>query len=234
MFKRALLKISGEALSGEGKKGFSRDEIHYLLNEIRSVVDDVKLGIVIGAGNLFRGEELRELDRIHADEIGMMGTVINSIYLKDAMGRFGMKAVVFSNFVNLPTVEPLNYRDLEDYFSKGYVVIFSGGTGNPLFTTDTAAALRAIEMKAEVLLKATKVDGIYDKDPKEFDDARFIDRITHDEVIKMNLHVMDVEAFSICRRFKLPILVFNIFKEGNLRRIMDGEKVGSLVLPTLE
>jgi len=232
LYKRVLIKLSGEVLSGEGEKGFREEKISYLVSEIKEVSKHgVDLGIVIGAGNIFRGEELKNLRRTIADHIGMLGTVINALYLKDFLEKNGVKTVVVSQIVTLPSIRPIHYDDIELYFDAGYVVIFSGGTSNPFFTTDTAAALRAVEMGAELLIKATKVDGIYDSDPRENPNAKKIDRITYDEAIKRNLKIMDTEAFAICRRYSLPIVVLNFFEEGNLKKAIMGEQIGSIVVP---
>ena len=232
MYKRVLIKLSGEVLSGEGEKGFREEKISYLVSEIKEVSKHgVDLGMVIGAGNIFRGEELKNLRRTIADHIGMLGTVINALYLKDFLEKNGVKTVVVSQIVTLPSIRPIHYDDIELYFDAGYVVIFSGGTSNPFFTTDTAAALRAVEMGAELLIKATKVDGIYNSDPRKNPNARKIDRITYDEAIKRNLKIMDTEAFAICRRYSLPIVVLNFFEEGNLKKAIMGEQVGSIVVP---
>lgn len=232
MYKRVLIKLSGEVFSGEGEKGFKEEKISYLVSEIKKVSEHgVNLGIVIGAGNIFRGEELKGLRRTIADHIGMLGTVINALYLKDFLEKNYVKAVVVSQIVTLPSIRPIHYDDIELYFDAGYVIIFSGGTSNPFFTTDTAAALRAVEMGAELLIKATKVNGIYDSDPRRNPNAKKIDKITYDEAIKRNLKIMDTEAFTICKRYSLPIIVLNFFDEGSLKKAIMGEQVGSIVVP---
>ncbi|PNR92794.1 UMP kinase [Petrotoga sp. 9PWA.NaAc.5.4] len=230
MYKRVLLKLSGEILSGEGKKGFDEKNSQYFTQEIKKIRDiDINVGIVIGAGNFFRGKELKDFKIQIADQLGMLGTVINSIFLKNVLEKNGLKSVVFSKIVDLPSVMPLRYDLVEDYISSGHIVIFAGGTSNPLFTTDTAAALRAIEMDAEVLIKATKVDGIYNKDPKIFSDVVKYDRITYEQAISEQLKVMDTESFSICERNNLPIIILNFFEEDSLLKAVKGEKVGTLV-----
>ena len=232
MYRRVLLKLSGEVLSGEGNKGFSEESIKYLSQEIKKLSDHgMNIGLVIGAGNLFRGKELKDVTNTIADNIGMMGTVINALYLKDYFEKMGIKTVVVSQIVHLPSVRSIHYDDIELYFNSGYVVIFAGGTSNPFFTTDTAAALRAIEMKAEILIKATKVDGIFDKDPKEFTDAVKYDTITYDKAISKNLKVMDTEAFAICLRYNMPIVVLDFFKKGNLLNALLNKNVGTKVIP---
>ena len=231
LYKRILLKLSGEALSGEGERGFDREMIGHLISELKPVLDlEVKVGLVVGAGNLFRGKDLN-VDPIVADGIGMLGTVINSLYVHAAFKEAGIPSVVFSQIVSLPSTESLRYHAIEKALKAGKVAIFSGGTSNPLFTTDSAAALRAMEMRAEVILKATKVDGVYDADPKTSAGAKRYERLTFDEALQKNLKVMDMEAFSLCRRYRIPVIVFNFFQSGNLLRAVKGESIGTLVTP---
>ena len=232
MYKRVLLKLSGEVLSGEAQKGFSDEHVDYLIEEIKNVAErGIKLGIVIGAGNLFRGRDFDGLRPTIADQIGMLGTVINALYLKDRLESANIKTVVVSQIVSIPSVKMINYDDIDLYFEAGYVVVFAGGTSNPFFTTYTGAALRAVEMKAELLIKGTKVSGIYDKDPKVHKDAKKYDTITYDQAIEENLKIMDTEAFSICKRYDMKILVTDFFERGNLLRAINGENVGTLVVP---
>ncbi|MDK2840323.1 MAG: uridylate kinase [Thermosipho sp. (in: thermotogales)] len=232
MYKRVLLKLSGEVLSGEGEKGFNIDKIIYLIDELKSVLEyGTNIGIVIGAGNLFRGREMKELSPTIADQIGMLGTVINALYLKDLFEKHGLRTVVVSQVTSLPSIRPIHYDDINLYFDAGYLVIFAGGTSNPFFTTDTAAALRAVEMKADILIKGTKVSGIFDKDPKKYEDAIKFDKLTFDEAIEKELKIMDTEAFLICRRYNMKILVMDFFKKGNLLRAIREENVGTLVVP---
>lgn len=234
MYRRVLLKLSGEVLSGESQKGFNDEHVEYLINEIKEISDyGTKLGIVIGAGNLFRGRDFEGLRPTISDQIGMLGTVINALYLKDRFEHAGIRTVIVSQIVTLPSVKLINYDDIDLYFDAGYVVIFAGGTSNPFFTTDTGAALRAVEMKAELLIKGTKVSGIYDKDPKVYNDAKKFNVITYDEAIEKNLKIMDTEAFSICKRYNMKILVMNFFENGNLKKAIRGENVGTLVVPKL-
>jgi len=215
MYKRVLLKLSGEVLSGEAQKGFSDEHVDYLIEEIKNVAErGIKLGIVIGAGNLFRGRDFDGLRPTIADQIGMLGTVINALYLKDRLESANIKTVVVSQIVSIPSVKMINYDDIDLYFEAGYVVVFAGGTSNPFFTTDTGAALRAVEMKAELLIKGTKVSGIYDKDPKVHNDAKKYDTITYDQAIEENLKIMDTEAFSICKRYDMKILVTDFSNVG--------------------
>jgi len=230
MYERILLKLGGEALSGEGKKGFDVNFLNYLVNELKKVADlKVKIGIVIGAGNVFRGKELEDFKVKMADQLGMLGTVMNSIYLKHVLEKNGLNSVVFSNIVDLPSVIPLKYDLIDFYLEQDYIVIFSGGTSNPLFTTDTAAALRGVEMDADVLIKATKVNGIYNKDPKIYTDSYKLDKITFNDAISQQLKIMDTEAFSICQRNKLPIIIINFFDKGSLLKAVKGEEIGTLV-----
>ncbi|HRD20282.1 MAG TPA: UMP kinase [Fervidobacterium sp.] len=235
MYKRVLLKLSGEALSGEAQKGFSDEHVDYLIEEIRKISElGVRLGIVIGAGNLFRGRDFKNLRPTIADQIGMLGTVVNSLYLKDRLEGAGIRTVVVSQIVSVPSVKAINYDDIDLYFDAGYVVVFAGGTSNPFFTTDTGAALRAVEMKAELLIKGTKVSGIYDKDPKIHSNAKKYDTITYDEAIENDLKILDIEAFSICKRYDMKILVMDFFECGNLLKAINGENVGTLVIPSKE
>ncbi|AKI98207.1 UMP kinase [Kosmotoga pacifica] len=232
MYKRVLLKLSGEVLSGEGNKGFSDDKIDFLVEEIKKVVEHgIELGIVIGAGNVFRGTEFSRLDAKTADQIGMMGTLINALYLKAILRNKGIKAVAISSSTNSPSFEPYHYDTIERYLRTNHVVIFGGGTTLPYFTTDTAAAIRAIEIGADVLIKATKVDGVYDKDPKQYPDAQRIERITFKEAIEKGLKIMDMEAFSLCQRYSKPVIVIDFFIPENLLSAIIGEKTGTLVLP---
>ncbi|MFN6991136.1 MAG: UMP kinase [Fervidobacterium sp.] len=232
MYKRILLKLSGEVLSGETKKGFTEEHVQHLIKEIKQISEyGTKLGIVIGAGNLFRGRDFDSITPTISDQIGMLGTVINALYLKARFEEAGIRTVIVSQIVTLPSVKFINYDDIDLYFDAGYVVIFAGGTSNPFFTTDTGAALRAVEMKADLLIKGTKVSGIYDKDPKLFNDAKKFSVITYDEAIEKDLKIMDTEAFSICKRYKMKILVMNFFEDGNLQRAIKGENVGTLVVP---
>ncbi len=230
MYKRVLLKLSGEVLSGEGKKGLDPKMGDLIVEEITNVIKkDIKIGIVIGAGNLFRGDDLSYVGSINADQIGMLGTVINSIYLFSSFKRHGIDSVVFSKIIDLPSVERLSYDAIERAFTESKVVIFAGGTSNPLFTTDTAAALRAAEMNADVFIKGTKVDGVYSRDPKKYPDAKRFDRLTFEEAIKMNLTVMDTSAFALCRSHSIPVIVMNFFKRGNLLKVVEGDQIGTVV-----
>ena len=229
---RVLVKLSGEALSGEGGRGFDPERVDYIVKEIKSAIEEgFKIGIVVGAGNLFRGVELKNLTMARADQIGLLGTVMNALYLKDSFERAGLKSIVFSQIVNLPDVERVNYDSIESALRENSILIFAGGTSNPFFTTDTAAVLRAQEMKAKLVVKATKVDGVYDKDPKKFPDAKKIPHLTFSEAMKMGLKVMDAEAFALCKKLGITVKVINFFEPGTLLKALKGEDVGSTVVP---
>ena len=231
-FKRILLKLSGEALMGADSYGINHQTIAEIVNEVKSVVDmGVQVGVVIGGGNIFRGvaPAARGLDRAQADYMGMLATVMNGLALQDAMRVAGIVARVQSAFNIEQVVEPYIRGRAIRYLEQGRTVIFAGGTGNPFFTTDTAAALRGAEIGAEIVLKATKVDGIYTADPKKDPSATRFDMISFDEAISRNLAIMDTTAFALCRDRKLPIKVFSIFKAGALKRVVLGENEGTLV-----
>ncbi|MDR0529502.1 MAG: UMP kinase [Zoogloeaceae bacterium] len=227
-----LLKLSGEALMGENRYGIHPQTLNDIVEEIRIVAErGVEIGIVIGGGNIFRGMAGTSvgMDRATADYVGMLATVMNAIMLSDAMRRAGLIARVQSALNIEQVVEPYIRGKAIRYLEAGRVVIFGAGTGNPFFTTDTAAALRGSEIGAEIVLKATKVDGIYTADPKKDKKARRYERISFNEAIAQNLAVMDATAFALCRDQKLPINVFSIFKPGALLRVVMGEMEGTLV-----
>ncbi len=232
-YKKILLKLSGEALMGEQEFGISADVISSYAKQIKEIVDlGVEVSIVIGGGNIFRGlsGEAQGVDRVTGDHMGMLATVINSLALQNSIEQLGIPTRV-QTAIEMPKIaEPFIKRKAQRHLEKGRVVIFGAGTGNPYFTTDTAAALRAIEMNVDVVIKATKVDGIYDKDPKKFDDAKKYEKVTYSEVLAKNLKVMDATAISLCRENKLPIIVFNSLVEGNLKKVIMGEKIGTIVL----
>ena len=231
-FKRILLKLSGEALMGADSYGINRETITAIVGEVKSVVDlGVQVGVVIGGGNIFRGvaPAANGMDRAQADYMGMLATVMNGLALQDAMRVAGIVARVQSAFNIEQVVEPYIRGRAIRYLEQGRTVIFAGGTGNPFFTTDTAAALRGAEIGAEIVLKATKVDGIYTADPKKDPTATRYDQISFDEAISRNLAIMDTTAFALCRDRKLPINVFSIFKAGALKRVVLGEREGTLV-----
>ena len=231
-FKRILLKLSGEALMGSDAYGINRQTISEIVGEVKSVVDlGVQVGVVIGGGNIFRGvaPAANGMDRAQADYMGMLATVMNGLALQDAMRVAGMVARVQSALNIEQVVEPYIRGRAIRYQEQGRTVIFAGGTGNPFFTTDTAAALRGAEIGAEIVLKATKVDGIYSADPKKDPQATRYDKISFNEAISKSLAVMDATAFALCRDQKLPINVFSIFKPGALKRVVMGESEGTLV-----
>jgi len=231
-YKRILLKLSGEALMGDDAYGINRETLWRIVNEVRTVTDlGVEVGVVIGGGNIFRGMAGASsgMDRATADYMGMLATVMNAMALADAMRQAGLNARVQSALSIEQVVEPYIRGKAIRYLEEGRVVIFGGGTGNPFFTTDTAAALRGSEIGAEIVLKATKVDGVYTADPKKDPTATRFAKISFDEAIGRNLAVMDATAFALCRDQKLPINVFSIFKAGALKRVVLGEDEGTLV-----
>ncbi|MFN0303944.1 MAG: UMP kinase [Burkholderiales bacterium] len=231
-YKRILLKLSGEALMGDDPFGINRTTIEGIVDEISAIITlGVEVGVVIGGGNIFRGVALGAsgMDRATADYMGMLATIMNALALQDVMRQKGLNARVQSALNVEPVVEPYIRGKAIRYLEEGKVVVFAAGTGNPFFTTDTAAALRGREIEAQVVLKATKVDGVYTADPKRVPDARRYDSVTFDEAIAKYLGVMDTTALALCRDQRLPIIVFSIFKPGALRRIVLGEKEGTLV-----
>ena len=231
-YKRILLKLSGEALMGNDAYGINQETIASIVDEIKSVVDmGVEIGLVIGGGNIFRGlaGAATGMDRATADYMGMLATIMNAMALSDALRQHGIESRVQSALNVEQVVEPYIRGKSIRYLEEGKVVIFGGGTGNPFFTTDTAAALRGAEIGAEIVLKATKVDGIYSADPKLDKHAVRFERISFNEAIAQNLAVMDATAFALCRDQKLPINVFSIFKPGALKRILSGEVEGTQV-----
>lgn len=231
-YKRILLKLSGEALMGEDSFGINRQTIDRIVGEIVQVAAlNIELAVVIGGGNIFRGVApgAAGMDRATADYMGMLATIMNALALQDAMRHAGLNARVQSALNIEQVVEPYIRGKAIRYLEEGKIVIFAAGTGNPFFTTDTAAALRGSEMGAEIVLKATKVDGIYSADPKTHPDATLYHRVSFDEAIIKNLRVMDATAFALCRDQKLPINVFSIYKPGAMRRIVLGEEEGTYV-----
>jgi uridylate kinase len=231
-YRRILLKMSGEALAGERGFGIDAQRLRYYAEEIRSVVQlGVQVAVVIGGGNLFRGIEGSEqgLDRAQADYMGMLATVINGLALQNALEQLGVPTRVQSAIEMARVCEPFIRRRAIRHLEKGRVVIFAAGTGNPFFTTDTAATLRAIEIGANVLLKATKVDGIYTADPTRDETAQKLSHITYQEALDKRLAVMDLTAFTLSQENKLPVIVFNILERGALYRIVLGEALGTIV-----
>ena len=231
-YRRILLKLSGEALMGDDSYGINRETIEQIVTQIQEVLAfGVQIAIVIGGGNIFRGvaPTAAGMDRATADYMGMLATVMNALALKDAMSRRGMSARVQSALTMQQIAEPYIRSKALQYLEDGKVVIFAAGTGNPFFTTDTAAALRGMEMNVDVMLKATKVDGVYTDDPKKNPEVIRYQKLTFDEAIIKNLKVMDATALALCRDQKLNIKVFSIFKEGGLRRVVLGDDEGTLV-----
>ena len=232
IFKRVLLKLSGEALQGDEGYGISPPILESIASQIKEVVDlGIELGIVIGGGNIFRGvaASAQGMDRASADYMGMLATVINSMALQDALEAQGLETRVLTAIEMQEIAEPYIRRRAMRHLEQQRVVIFGAGTGNPYFTTDTAASLRAMEIHAEAILKATKVDGIYDSDPMKNPDAVKFDDLSYLEVLQRDLHVMDSTAISLCRDNNLPIVVFNLHEKGNIRRAVMGEKIGTVV-----
>jgi uridylate kinase len=231
-YKRILLKLSGEALMGSDAYGVNKETIDRIVGEIKEVVGlGVEVGVVIGGGNIFRGvaPAAAGMDRATADYMGMLATVMNALALQDAMRRVGLKSRVQSALNIEQVAEPYIRGKAMRYLEEGRVVIFAAGTGNPFFTTDTAAALRGMEMNVDLVIKATKVDGVYTDDPKTHPDAMRYKKLTFDEAIVKKLKVMDATALTLCRDQKLPICVFSIFKSGALKRVVQGEDEGTLV-----
>src|SRR5690349_8374405 len=231
-YSRILLKLSGEALGGESGIGISPESVQDMAVQIREVREmGVQVVVVVGGGNIFRGlsGSERGIERATGDYMGMLATVINALALQDALEKLGVATRVQSAITMAQVAEPFIRRRAMRHLEKGRVVIFGGGTGNPFFSTDTAAALRANEMGADMILKATKVDGIYDDDPKKNSNARRFPQITYLEALQKQLKVMDSTAFSLCMDNKMPIIVFDLFRPHNLKRVVMGEKVGTIV-----
>ncbi len=232
IYKRVLLKLSGEALMGDTGFGIDAAVVARIADEVKEVHDlGVEVALVIGGGNIFRGLDSRaqRMDRVAADHMGMLATLINSLAMQDALEQSGVVTRVLSAIEMRAVAEPYIRRRAIRHLEKRRVVILAAGTGNPYFTTDSAAALRAMEVKAEVLLKATRVDGVYTADPRTDPAATKIDRIRYLEVLERGLKVMDTTAISLCMDNALPIVVFNLTERGNIRRVVTGEKIGSIV-----
>jgi uridylate kinase len=231
-YKRILLKLSGESLMGDNQYGIDNDQVLQYAQDIKSVFDaGIEVAIVVGGGNIFRGlsAEKSGMDRAQADYMGMLATVINCMALQNALESIGVETRLLSAIKMEQICEPYIRRRAMHHLELGKVVIFGAGTGNPYFTTDTAASLRAIEIKADVVLKGTRVDGIYTADPEKDPAATRFDEISFQEVISKGLNVMDMTAFTLCHENKLPIIVFDMNQSGNFMRIARGEKVGTLV-----
>ncbi|MEO8804045.1 MAG: UMP kinase [Rudaea sp.] len=231
-YKRILLKLSGEALLGEADYGIDPKVLQRLARETIQVQQaGVQVGIVIGGGNIFRGEGLAAtgMDRVTGDHMGMLATVINALAMQDALEKLGARVRVMSAIKINQVCEDFIRRRAIRHLEKGRIAIFAAGTGNPFFTTDSAAALRAIEIGAELLLKATKVDGVYSADPKTDSNAKRFEKLSYEDVIQRNLRVMDTSAIALCRDHKIPLRIYDLSREGNLMRIVNGEPIGTLV-----
>jgi uridylate kinase len=229
-YKRILLKLSGESMAGSGNFGIDPNSIRKLGEEIKGVHDmGVEIAIVMGGGNIFRGAQVPWMDRATADYSGMLATVINSLALQDVLEKMKVYTRVLTAIEMQQVAEPYIRRRAVRHMEKKRVVIFAAGTGNPYFSTDTAASLRAMEVRAEVILKGTKVDGVYSADPFKDKKAKKFSRLTYLDVLKKNLKVMDATAISLCMDNQLPIVVFDLFKKGNLKKVVSGENIGTIV-----
>ena len=231
-YKRVILKVTGEVLAGAEKYGIDGKMVRAFAEEIQEVKEmGCEMALVIGGGNIFRGAQASDggMERATADYMGMLATVINSLALQDALEKIGVSTRVMSAIEMRQVAEPYIRRRATRHLEKGRVVIFAGGTGNPYFTTDTTASLRAMEIGAEVILKATKVEGVYDADPLKHQEAKKYGRLSYIEVLNQELKVMDSTAISLCMDNRLPIVVFNIMEKGNIKRVVRGEEIGTLV-----
>ncbi len=232
VYQRVLLKLSGEAMMGDQEYGIDPRVVQTVAREVQEVQAlGVEVAIVIGAGNIYRGvaASAEGMDRTSADHMGMLATVINSLALQDAMEKIGIFTRVLSAIEMNRIAEPYIRRRAVRHLEKGRVVIFAGGTGNPFFTTDTAAALRAMEVKSQVILKATKVDGVYDRDPMIHPQAKKFEKLSYIEVLNLGLRIMDATAISLCMENRLPIIVFNLAQRGNIKRVVLGQKIGTII-----
>ena len=231
-YKRILLKLSGESLAGKNSTGIEASILTKFAKEVKKVYDlNIQIGIVIGGGNIFRGlsSQAKKMDRVQADYMGMLATVINSLALQDALEKNGMETRVMTAIEIREVAEPFIRRRAVRHLEKGRVVIFAGGTGNPYFTTDTAAVLRAVEIEADAIIKGTRVEGVFDADPEKVKDAKLFDKISYLDVVKKGLKVMDSTAITLSMDNKLPIIVFNFDKEDNLLKLIQGESIGTKV-----
>lgn len=234
MYKRILLKLSGESLMGTQGYGIDPERLNSYATQIKQIADEgVQIGIVIGGGNIFRGLSgaQKGFDRVKGDQMGMLATVINSLALSSALEAMGQKVRVLTAVRMEPVGDFYNKAKAMRLFEKGNVVIIAGGTGNPYFTTDTASALRAIEIEADIMFKGTRVDGIYTADPEKDPTAQKFDEITYDEILQRNLRIMDLTAITMCRENNMPIYVFDMDTPGNLLKVIKGNKIGTLVKP---
>ena len=231
-YKRILLKLSGESLMGNKDYGIDPDKVQAFVDEIKVLYDQgIEIGIVIGGGNIFRGlsEAGKQMDRTQGDFMGMLATVINAMALQSVMMNTGMAVSILSGLKIDKVADSVTPLQAKKYLNEKKVVLFAGGTGNPFFTTDTGAVLRALEIDADVILKGTRVDGIYDKDPEKFANAVKYESISYDETLQKDLKIMDSTAFALAKDNQLPILVFNMNVKGNLGKVVSGEKIGTLV-----
>ncbi|MBV9504239.1 MAG: UMP kinase [Acidobacteriia bacterium] len=231
-YKRILLKLSGEVLAGGASFGINPDRVKELASEVAEVAaTGIEMGVVVGGGNIFRGvaAAAQKMDRVTADHMGMLATVINSLALSDALEQMGVATRVMSAIEMHQVAEPYIRRRAIRHLEKGRIVIFAAGTSNPYFSTDTAATLRALEIKADVIAKATRVDGVYDKDPLKYPDAARYEQISYLEVLSQGLGVMDATSVAMCRDNRLPVIVFNLNTNGNIMRMSQGERVGTLI-----
>ena len=229
-YKRILLKLSGEVLAGPAGKGIDNETVLKICRSVKKVADEgVEIGIVVGGGNFWRGRSSEKMDRVTADHMGMLATLMNSLALSDALEQQGAVTRVLSAIEVRQMAEPYIRKRAVRHLEKGRIVIFACGTGNPYFSTDTGAALRATEIGADVFLKATMVDGVYDKDPNVYPDAKKYDKVSHDEVLRLNLKVMDATAAALCRDNHTKILVFSMKDPENIVRIAKGEELGTIV-----
>lgn len=232
-WKTVLLKLSGEAMGGKGQLGLDVDALRYIAQEIRTIHRmGCRIGIVIGGGNFIRGQKLADIgiDRTTADYMGMLGTVMNALALQDVLERAGMNTRVQSSLAMIQVAEPFIRRKAIRHLEKGRIVIFSGGTGNPYFSTDTAAALRASEINADAILKATNVRGVFQEDPKKNAKAKFLPQVDAIKMLQQGMRVMDLTAISFSMEHKIPVIVFDVFKKGNLTGLLRGKKIGSEII----
>ena len=231
-FKRVVVKISGEVLGGDSGFGIDVSMVQYVANELKKASDiGAEIGLVVGGGNIIRGSKVatKGIERVNSDRLGMIATILNSISLADALTSLNKKAIVLSAIPVEGITEKYSVEKAISYLESGYIVLFAGGTGNPFFSTDTSAVLRAAEINADVVLKATKVDGIYDKDPMKYKDAMKFDEISGNEILAKNLKVMDLTAFSLSVESKIPIVVFNLMEPDSIKKVIEGQKIGTFV-----
>lgn len=230
IYKRVLLKLSGEIISFHDKQPLADEQLNHIILSIKQIHDlKIQTAIVIGAGNILRGSDSEGMDRVRADHIGMMSTIINGLVLQEKLEALGVKVKVLSAFTCGSIAETYSALKSNSYLSKGYIVIFVGGTGCCFFSTDTSAAVRALEIKADIILKATKVDGVYDKDPKKHTEFTRFSKISYLDVLEKNLQVMDGPAIALCRENKLPIIIFDIFTKKILKEVILGKEVGTII-----